>query len=103
MRTPRSALVILLLLGFGLPLAVPAEDVPETPYDESEALPYERTPLFSIAVPQASPRIAKAGVSRDSPVFFHSWTKHSMSGRGENAQPVCVPASLAIRNHSLRC
>ena len=51
MRTPRSAIVLLLLLGFGVSLAVPAQDLPDTAYDESETLPYESTPLFSIVVP----------------------------------------------------
>ena len=53
MRKPRSALVLLLLLVLGVSLSVPAEDVPETPYDESETLPSEGTPLFSIAAPEA--------------------------------------------------
>ena len=51
MRTLWSVLVLCVLLGFGVSLAVPAEDVPETAYDESEGLPYEGTPLFSIVVP----------------------------------------------------
>ena len=55
MRTSRFA-VVLLLLCFGLSLAVPADDVPETGYNESEALPYEGTPVFSIAVPLAAAR-----------------------------------------------
>jgi hypothetical protein len=34
-------------LAFGIFLALPTEDLPETPYDESEALPYECAPLCS--------------------------------------------------------
>jgi hypothetical protein len=45
--------ILLVLMSFGLSLAVPAEDVPETSYDESEALPYESTPVFSIVVARA--------------------------------------------------
>ena len=52
MRRRSSILVLFVLLGFGLSLAVPAEDVPETAYDESEALPFEDTPAVSIAVPE---------------------------------------------------
>jgi hypothetical protein len=48
------------LLGFGVSLAVPAEDVPETPYDESEALPYEGTPVFSSLVPLVAARTTQA-------------------------------------------
>ncbi len=52
MRKPRSVLVLLLLLVFGVFVVVPAEDIPETLHDESETLPYESTPLFTIALPQ---------------------------------------------------
>ena len=54
MRKPRSALALLLLLGLGVSLTAPAEDVPETAYDESEALPYESIPVFSIGAPLAN-------------------------------------------------
>jgi hypothetical protein len=47
MKKPRSALLFFVLLVLGLSLAVPAEDVSETAYDESEGTPYESTPLFS--------------------------------------------------------
>jgi len=51
MSEPRVVLILLVLMSLGLPLIVPADDVPETPYDESDALPYEGTPVFSIVVP----------------------------------------------------
>lgn len=54
MRRRSSILILFALLGFGVSLAVPPEDLPETAYDESEALPYEGTPLFSIAVSQVA-------------------------------------------------
>lgn len=60
MRKPRSALVCLLLLGFSVSLAVPVEDNPETEYEESETLPFDATPRFTIVVPRASARIAEA-------------------------------------------
>ena len=50
----RFVFVLSLAIGLGLFLAVPAEDEPETAFDESETLPYESTPLFSIEVPQAA-------------------------------------------------
>jgi len=103
MKESRSALVLLLLLVFGVCLAVPAEDVPETAYDESEALQYEGTPLFSIPVPQTSSSIGKADLGRGS--RFHSifLTKRCNGRRENNARSHCVPVSLAILNHSLRC
>jgi len=60
MRRPSSILVLCVLLSFCVSLAVPAEDVPETAYDESESLPYEGTPLFSIVVPLAAARTTQA-------------------------------------------
>ena len=63
MRRPCSILVLCVLLGFGVSLAVPAEDVPETSYDESEAVPYESTPVFSIVAPQAAAQIAQSALS----------------------------------------
>jgi hypothetical protein len=60
MRTLWSILVLCVLLGFGASLAFLAEDVPETAYDESEGLPYEGTPLFSIVVPPVAARTTQA-------------------------------------------
>lgn len=103
MRKPRSAFALLLLAGLGVSLVVPAEDVPETPYDESETLPYEGAALFLIAVPQASDRIAKAETSCRSQLRFNSLTKHCRRRRENNARSHRVPVSLTILNHSLRC
>jgi hypothetical protein len=45
---PRFATVFLMLLSMGLSLSLPAEDVLDAVYDESETLPCESPPLFSI-------------------------------------------------------
>jgi hypothetical protein len=60
MRKVCSILVLFVLLVFGASLVLPAEDVPETAYDESEAPPYEDTPLFSIVVPLLAARTTPA-------------------------------------------
>lgn len=73
MKELRYVVVILLLMSFGLALAVPAEDDAETSYDESETLPYESTPLFS-APTQASTLTTQADLGIPS-VFFNSSTK----------------------------
>jgi len=54
MKTLRYTRVLVVLLVMSLSLTVPAEDLPETAYDESEALPYEITPLISDVMPQAA-------------------------------------------------
>jgi hypothetical protein len=103
MRRPCFILILFVLLGFGLSLSVPAEDVPETAYDESEGLPYEGAPLFSSVVPQASARIAKAELSCDPVLRFNSLTKRCKRHRENDARSHRVPDSLTILNHSLRC
>ncbi len=60
MRRPCSILVLCLLLGLGVSLTVPVEDVPETAYDESESVPYEVPPLFSTAAPLLAGRTTQA-------------------------------------------
>jgi hypothetical protein len=102
MRRASSILVLFVLLAFGVSLAVPAEDVPETAYDESEALPYENAPLFSVVVPQASVRIAEAD-SCSSQLRFNSSARRCNRSRENDTQSQHVPDSLTIRNHSLRC
>ena len=100
MRRLRSVFVILLLL-FDVFGVLPAVDVPETPYDESEALPYEGTPLFSIVAPQASGRIAESGSCAS--LSFNSSTECAKLRREKNALPGCVPVSFTILDHSFRC
>ncbi len=95
--------MLLVLLAFGMSLAVPAEDVPETPYDESEGQPYESTPAFSGVALQASARIAKAELSCDPLLRCASLTKRCKRRRESDARPYWVPDSLTILNHSLRC
>ena len=53
---PRAAIVFLMILAVFLSLGLPAEDVPETAYDESEAPPYEGTSPFSIVAPPVRTR-----------------------------------------------
>jgi hypothetical protein len=90
MRRPCSVLVLLLLLVFGVSVVVPTEDVPETPYDESEALSYEGTPLSSIALPQPSGRTAKAELSCGSPFRFNPSAKSSNRSHENYAESYCV-------------
>lgn len=56
---PRCAVVFLMILTLGLSVGVPAEDVLETAYDESEPTPYEGAPLFSIVVPPVAARTTR--------------------------------------------
>jgi hypothetical protein len=60
---PRFAVVFLMILTIGLSLGLPAEDVLDAVYDESEALPYEVVPLFSIALRPVAFRTTQESVS----------------------------------------
>jgi hypothetical protein len=101
MRKASSVLVLFVLLAFGVSLAVPAEDVPETAYDESEALPFEGTPRFSTIVPET---VTAAVVTCASPPRF------GFSGNRCQRRPDCQQGfsnltsdSLAMVHQSLRC
>jgi hypothetical protein len=49
---PRCAVVFLMILTLGVSLGLPAEDVLDAVYDESEPLPYEiDTPIASTSTP----------------------------------------------------
>jgi len=63
---PRLAVVFLMILTLGVSLGLPAEDVMDAVYDESEALPYEAIPLFSIVLRALPARTTQPTLS-----FFH--------------------------------
>ena len=103
MRRPCSALILFVLLGFALSLEVPAEDMPETPYDESETLPYEVTPLLSNVAPQASSRPADEELGCGYMLCFNSLTQRCRHTYESRPQSHCVHDSLTMVNRSLRC
>ena len=103
MTRARSVLVLLIALVLGVFFAIPAADLPETAYDESESLPYEGTPVVSIAGP--------AIVAEKPAVRPCEWRPRFRSLRTADAQlvergagwahPICD--SLIILDRSLRC
>jgi len=103
MRVLRSALVLLATFALSLSFAVPTEDVPETPYDESELLPYEITPPLSGDLVQESesvPALQVVPIVLSS--LFSTPPAFGRAGhRGLAAHP--IPDSLIILDHSLRC
>jgi hypothetical protein len=104
MRKLGSAIVFSVILTFGLSLAVPAEDVPETSFDESESLPYESTPLFSIVVVQVATRAAEHGLAWVSPVRFAFLNGYSECYPPYGPGPVHPhPDSSTIFDCSFRC
>jgi hypothetical protein len=98
MRKPRSALILFMLLVLSLSLAVPAEDVLETTYDESETQPYEDVPLFSILLPLAAGGMTQAVLSgvrlRSGTAFPFVVTR---SNGADAHQPTGCRVALALR------
>jgi len=60
---PRCAVVFLIVLTLGVSLGLPAEDVLDAVYDESETLPFEFISLFSIATLPVAARITPVPLS----------------------------------------
>jgi hypothetical protein len=99
----RCILVVLAALALSLSFAVPVEDDPETPYDESEALPYESTPVFSIML-EESARALQSVLTVAFPLRFHPTAKRNEILAKQSARtphPIC--GSVIILDHSLRC
>jgi hypothetical protein len=91
-------------LLFGSAFALPAEDLPETLYDESQGVACEHTPLFLTQLPRDSVQRAQPTQKSASPLL-----SGSQASRGEirlekkelSKQSDCVtPTTHAI---SLRC
>ena len=90
-KTVRFAFVLLVTMVLGLFLAVPAEDVPETAFDESETLPYQGTPLFSIEVPPAA---APKAQDVRSAVDLRAGTLSPFTSRRINAKDAAQSANV---------
>jgi hypothetical protein len=103
MTQSRSVLVLLVALVLSVSFAVPAEDVPETAYDESESLPCESTPVVSIA---ASETVEEAPAVRAdaSQLLRTSLRRVAVRCSDRWAElPCTVSPLLVILDHSFRC
>ena len=102
-KVARFACVLSLTIVLGLFLAVPAEDIPETAFDESETPAYEGTPLFSVEVPQAAapeaPDVRSAADPRSGALSPLTFTRSNGedAARSPNGRP-----ALALLS-TLRC
>jgi hypothetical protein len=99
----RCILVMLAAFALSLSFVVPANDPPETPYDESEALPYESTPLFSITL-QESAGVLQSALTLAFPLHSHPRARRDETVTEQlvrTPHPIC--GSVTILDHSLRC
>ena len=99
----RFAVVFLMTLTVILSLGLPSEDVLDAVYDESEAVPYERTPVFSIGVSRTSARRANTEFDCGPLLRLNSSTNRSVCRHKKSIESRAVPDALTIINHSLRC
>jgi hypothetical protein len=98
----RSTLVLIVVLVLGVSFAIPAEDVSETAYDESESLPCESTPVAWIAVLEdwAQPTTTRPGVVR---VHRGVWKRNGQQYKRMPYGLHSIPNARIILDRSLRC
>ena len=98
----RFFLVLFLAVVLPLSSAIPAEDMPETAYDESEEIPYERTSFFSsevlledVTALQSAPALCMPGAS------FSTQASERFAREVPHVRVAAVSPSLL--DHALRC
>jgi hypothetical protein len=88
----------------GVSSIIPMRNLPETPYDESESMPYESTPLFSVEVLQQLAVVPPAKLKSFLPFDLRSPARLDESEAPEGKRTAYpVFEALTIRYHSLRC
>ena len=98
------ARILVGVLAFGLSLAVAPQDMPETPYDESQELPFEDIPLLPIEMQRATLEETQALVKADSPFRWSSLRFYEEIFAETQEQPEPVNAdSLGRFVPPLRC
>ena len=94
-----------MILTLGVSLGLPAEDVLDTVYDESETLPLERTPLFpgaGVKVLTCTPQPPlKSGPSFHLGSLAGRCCERGLKEKASSVHP--ISDSLTILDHSLRC
>jgi len=97
-----GCLVLLVTFTPTLSLAVLAEDLPETPYDQSECLAYEMTQSLSGDLLEES--MSAVRVVPIVPTRLLSTPRHaSHQAQRRDLAPHQVSHSVILINHSLRC
>ena len=104
MRRIHAIVGLAVLLTFGLSFAIPADNLPETSYDESEPAPYETTPHISTLMLTESARFASDVGRRILPIRL-SATLQPYTGQTSRIEPLrlAVPRSLVAQVFPLRC
>ena len=87
MRRIHAIVVLAVLLTFGLSFAIPADNLPETSYDESEPAPYETTPHISTLMLTESARFASDVGRRILPIRLSANVPNRTSSIGGPTEP----------------
>ena len=100
---PRYVVVLLMMLTLGASLGLPAEDVLDAVYNESETLPFETAPQFAGAKEQLCAGEPQALTKRDSVPVHRCITpcRERPCQQSNSVHP--ANDSLVILDHSLRC
>lgn len=99
----RSMLVLFVALVLSVSFAVPAEDVPETAYDESESLPWESTPVVSLATPEISAKAPMVEPRVSRPLLESSSKPSTPSVDNQRRRTYRSSGFLTNLDHLLRC
>ncbi len=103
MRASLSALLYFGLIVSILSLSVPAADIPESPYDESETFPYVATPSL-LSIVQHKSRIAlQATLKSVLPSCLGSFIGRNRISAVQSKQTRHLSKAPAILNGILRC
>lgn len=104
MKTLGPLLVLLTAVVLCLSSAVEKPDIPDTPYDESQPLPYESVSQFPVGFVDAHRQVPKASPVSTVPQRGKSCSSREVDSLNRpewSGETVCTP--LVIRKHSLRC
>jgi hypothetical protein len=102
MRKPRPPLVLFVLLFLGLSQAVPADDLMETAYDESEAQPCESTPVISNVTAQAASATPTVRIAQGRKLANPTQVIATHINLTDAHRPAAVQVALALLR-TLRC
>jgi len=103
---PRLAVVFLMILSLGVSLGLPAEDVLDAVYDESEAVPFETIPLLArdtevvkelVTTPQS---LLALGLHLGSDSLT---SRYEVRAKRAGEPLRLIPESVTILDHCLRC
>jgi len=98
-----ASLILFLALAFGLFSAIPAHDVPETPYDESETAPYESAPSLLNEAVDSARMLLPAAPTPSSPSCAALPTGRAETRIECMKQVHPISDCLALPAYSLRC